>query len=70
VEAPFLTRLFRAKRRDKLPFRELFKRFASQKGFASQYYQKKADIFKVENRGYSDKIIMNRINEILSILGL
>jgi dephospho-CoA kinase len=78
VEAPFLTRLLRAKRRDKLPFKELFKRFASQKGFASQYYQKKADIFRVENRGYfgntvgktADKTLVNRINEILSILGL
>jgi dephospho-CoA kinase len=70
VEAPLLTRFLRAKRRDKLPFRELFKRFASQKGFTSQYYQKKADTFRVENRGYSDKILMDRINEILSILGL
>jgi dephospho-CoA kinase len=70
VEAPFLTRLLRAKRRDKLPFRELLKRFASQKGFTSQYYQKKADIFKVKNRGVSDKTVKDRINEILSILGL
>ncbi len=50
VRAPFITRLCRAKKRDKLPFRTLFKRFASQKDFNSQYFKKRADIHCIDNR--------------------
>jgi dephospho-CoA kinase len=53
VRAPFLLRLLRARRRDKLPLRVLFKRFSSQKKFASQYFGKGADIHIVDNRGAS-----------------
>jgi dephospho-CoA kinase len=52
VNAPWITRLFRAKKRDKLPFQELIKRFKSQKEFTSQYLKSNADIRNVDNRGY------------------
>ena len=52
VEAPFLTRLFRARRRDRLPWKALLRRFLSQKQFPSQYFTKKADIYRVKNRGF------------------
>jgi dephospho-CoA kinase len=51
VRAPFITRLCRARKRDKLPFLDLIKRFASQKDFNSQYFQKRADIHYIDNRG-------------------
>jgi len=53
VTAPFLTRLIRAKRRDRLSWKELLKRFASQKDFYSQYLSKKAEIYRVKNCGLS-----------------
>ncbi|MDR2433336.1 MAG: dephospho-CoA kinase [Treponema sp.] len=53
VGAPFLTRLLRARRRDALPWSALFKRFASQKDFTTQYLAGKADIYRVENHGFS-----------------
>ncbi|MDR1238810.1 MAG: dephospho-CoA kinase [Treponema sp.] len=52
VTAPFLTRLFRARKRDRLPWFNLLKRFTSQKQFVPQYLSGKADIYKVDNRGY------------------
>jgi len=51
VRAPFLTRLIRAKRRDKLSFQAILKRFASQKDFNSQYLSVNAEIYRVENPG-------------------
>jgi len=51
VRAPYITRLCRARKRDKLPFLTLIKRFASQKDFNSQYFQKRADILCIDNRG-------------------
>jgi dephospho-CoA kinase len=52
VNAPWLTRLLRAKKRDKLSFHQLIKRFKSQKEFNSQYLKSNADIRIVDNRGY------------------
>ncbi|MDR2783732.1 MAG: dephospho-CoA kinase [Treponema sp.] len=43
VKAGFLTRLIRARKRDRLPWLELIKRFRSQRGFSSHYLQKNAD---------------------------
>ncbi|MDR2607382.1 MAG: dephospho-CoA kinase [Treponema sp.] len=40
VKAPLLSRFFRARRRDKLSWGELFRRFRSQKGFLSPYIKK------------------------------
>lgn len=51
VRAPYWERLLRARRRDRLPFRVLMERFASQKNFDAQYFEKKADIHIVDNRG-------------------
>ncbi|MCL2609057.1 MAG: dephospho-CoA kinase [Treponema sp.] len=49
VCAPLWVRLLRAKRRDRLSWTELFGRFASQKGFPSQYPSGNADIYRVDN---------------------
>ena len=51
VNAPLITRLIRAKKRDKLPWITIFRRFSSQKSFFTQYLAGNADIFRVENRG-------------------
>jgi dephospho-CoA kinase len=53
VDAPILTRLLRARKRDGLPWPVLLKRFASQHDFASQYSAGNADIYRVENCGFS-----------------
>lgn len=75
VTAPFLTRLLRAKKRDGLSFKELFKRFRSQKDFSSQYLSRKSDIHIVENRGYcaffsrfTQKRLERRIDRLLLLL--
>ena len=57
VTAPFLIRLFRAKRRDKLPWSEILKRFANQKDLNNQYLsinsiEINAEIHRVENSGF------------------
>ncbi|MDR0302144.1 MAG: dephospho-CoA kinase [Treponema sp.] len=51
VTAPFFTRLIRAKRRDRLSWTEILKRFARQKDFNSQYLSIKAEIYRIENPG-------------------
>jgi dephospho-CoA kinase len=53
VTAPLLTRLSRARRRDRLSWIAIFKRFASQKKFNSQYLAVNAEIYRVENPGLS-----------------
>jgi dephospho-CoA kinase len=77
VEAPWLTRLLRARKRDRLPLKVLAERFKSQKDFISQYFSKNTDIYRVENRGYfsfgaqkREEKLERRIDEILSPLGL
>jgi len=81
VEAPVLTRLLRARKRDGLSWKDLLKRFQSQKDFSFQYFIKKADIYRVKNCGYFGfrffrflrtrfiKKPEDRIDEILSCLG-
>jgi len=63
VRAPFLTRLLRARRRDKLPWREILRRFASQKDFNAQYLSINAEIYIVENPGLSN--LRRRIDKFL-----
>jgi len=63
VSAPLFTRFFRAKRRDRLPWREILRRFSSQKNFNSQYLAVNAEIYKVENLGFSS--LEHRIDKIL-----
>jgi dephospho-CoA kinase len=77
VEAPYITRLLRAKKRDRLPWLALIKRFGSQNNFNTQYFQGKTDIYRVDNRGYSgfgrtffQNRLEKRVEEILSLLGI
>ncbi|MFQ3547693.1 MAG: dephospho-CoA kinase [Termitinemataceae bacterium] len=51
VQAPYLTRLLRARKRDKLPYLSLIQRLNSQKQFFTQYFRSTADIYTVSNRG-------------------
>ena len=69
VTAPFLTRLLRAKRRDKLPFDEILRRFSSQKNFNAQYLSIKAEIYRVENSGLFRGALERRIDEIIEGMG-
>ena len=56
VKAPIITRFFRAKRRDNLPSREIFKRFASQFKIFAKYKFFKTDIYSIWNIGKSNKL--------------
>jgi dephospho-CoA kinase len=68
VEAPFLVRLYRAKKRDKIPLGELVRRFRSQAAFNSQYLAAKADIYTIDNSGFSGSgaNLEKRLDEILT----
>jgi dephospho-CoA kinase len=86
VKAPLLTRLLRARRRDKLSWPAIIRRFRSQRGFFSRYGDKKAggiaDIHVIDNRGYpvfssrpltedvERRDLERRIDEILAIEGI
>lgn len=77
VEAPFLVRLFRAKKRDRLPWLSLIKRFGSQKEFFTQLFKGKTDIYRVRNSGcfglgelFLREKLEKRIDEILSLRGI
>jgi dephospho-CoA kinase len=72
VTAPFLTRFLRTRKRDGLPWPAILKRFASQKDFNSQYLALNAEIYRVENPGFSglchkqrQKKLERRIDKIL-----
>ncbi|MDR1128058.1 MAG: dephospho-CoA kinase [Treponema sp.] len=49
VTAPWLVRLVRARRRDRLPWAELLRRFYSQRDFISQYLRENTDIYVIGN---------------------
>jgi dephospho-CoA kinase len=71
VTAPWIVRLIRAKRRDKLPFVVLVQRLSNQKQFISQYSAGNADIYKVENpeigcQGLAGKKTARRIDTVLA----
>ena len=68
VEAPFIVRLLRARKRDNLPWLVLIKRFRSQRKFNPQYFKGKTDIYRVSNLGRNR--LEKRIDEILSLLGI
>jgi len=77
VEAPFFTRLLRARRRDRLPLRAILKRFASQKCFEAQYFSRNTDIHIVRNMGafgpfaaLSAKRMERRLDAILTRIGM
>jgi dephospho-CoA kinase len=80
VKAPWFIRILRAKRRDSLSWRALIRRFRSQRGFGSQYFNKNftgdADIYSIENWGCSvlfplffEKRLENRVEQVLSAIG-
>jgi len=63
VTAPFLTRFIRARKRDKLPWIEIFKRFASQKNFNNftiNANANSAEIYKVENSVFANTVLTNQ----------
>jgi dephospho-CoA kinase len=53
IHAPLPVRLWRAKRRDRLPWAQLIRRFAAQKTFSAQYFRGNADnrVIVLENFG-------------------
>jgi dephospho-CoA kinase len=70
VTAPLITRILRAKQRDKLSWKQILRRFSSQKNFNSQYLAKKAEIYRIENPGLSDSLnlrkkLENRIDKFI-----
>jgi dephospho-CoA kinase len=76
VRAPFLTRLLRARRRDRLSLFRLIRRFKSQQEFIPQYLTGKADIYTIDNPGYCGfcaslyrRRLENRLDAILSRKG-
>ena len=56
VKAPICIRFFRAKKRDNLPSKEIFKRFASQFKIFAKYKFLKTDIYSIWNIGKSNKL--------------
>lgn len=68
MTSPLITRLLRAKKRDGLTWKEIFRRFSSQKAFNTQYLRKSADIYKVYNGGilsFSRQSLEKQIDKIL-----
>ena len=49
VKAPFLTRLVRAKKRDRLPLRQILKRFCAQKKLLAEYKKTGLPIIFIKN---------------------
>jgi len=79
VDAPFLTRLLRAKRRDRLSWISILRIMMSQKRFYLQYLAGNADIYIVDNPGTkgflpgstaNETKLERRLNEIMSRLEL
>jgi dephospho-CoA kinase len=60
VTTPIITRLLRARIRDRLSWPELLRRFASQADFNSQYLSINAEIIRVENPGLSGARRLNK----------
>ena len=56
VDAPFIIRLIRAKKRDKSSVFHLLRRFSSQKKLYAQYQKLNVDIYRVRNTGSSSKL--------------
>ncbi|MDR3146657.1 MAG: dephospho-CoA kinase [Treponema sp.] len=70
VKAPVVIRLLRARRRDRLPWIALIKRFSSQRGFIPQYLRKNTDIYTVRNHGFSGVDTERQVDAILSRIGI
>jgi dephospho-CoA kinase len=77
VVAPFFVRLLRARKRDRLPWAALLKRFKSQRNFNAKFFKEIADIYRVANSAFfsfnkdsAEKKLNKRVNEILSFIGI
>ena len=66
VDAPKITRIVRALKRDRMPLRQILSRFSTQKGLFSEYKKTGVPIIKITNAG-SEKKLKSAI-ESLSIL--
>ena len=66
VDAPKITRIVRALKRDRMPLRQILSRFAAQKGLFSEYKKTGVPIIKITNAG-SEKKLKSAIKS-LSIL--
>ncbi|MBR4629955.1 MAG: dephospho-CoA kinase [Treponema sp.] len=67
VDAPVLTRLFRARKRDGMKTVQILQRFWSQKNLFSKYKKSNADTFKVNNTGdltALEEKLMKKIGEL------
>ena len=69
VRAPFFLRLYRAKKRDRLPLGELLRRFLRQRRFSAQYFSSSADRYIIGNSGCSGsgKRLEKRLDKILDL---
>jgi dephospho-CoA kinase len=73
IKAPYIARVFRAKKRDGLPLKEIRRRFDSQR-FDVYYSGQKTDIYYINNCGFGFYSRLNRhrferrLDEILSAL--
>ncbi len=77
VKAATIVRLWRAKKRDRLPISQILKRFYLQRNFFTQYSSKKTDTYSVYNRaffplfrGLWNKAVQRRLDKILEREGL
>lgn len=68
VHANLFLRIFRSRRRDKLPFIQIFRRFYAQRNLFSQYFSKGVDILKVNNHG-SIRALQKKLDRLLSQRG-
>jgi len=66
VTAPYLIRFFRARKRDKLPFTEIIRRFASQKNFTAQYLSVNAEIYRAGNSGFFGSLKLKRLIDMIA----
>jgi dephospho-CoA kinase len=78
VQAPVLVRVWRAKKRDNLPFFQIIARMRSQRTFTTQYLQKSTDIYYISNyswrsfcnQAYTDQKVEAALRSILKQKGI
>lgn len=64
ITAPILIRIFRAKKRDHLPLKNILARFSRQCEFFSQYFFKDADTIIVKNFGSLERLKKTLLKEL------
>jgi dephospho-CoA kinase len=69
VRAPLIVRLLRARKRDRLPWLSLVRRFQSQAPFTAQYLTANADIYEINNGAYfASRYVRARLERRLDII--